>query len=216
MTSTASPLPTPARRRVRKRILIPVILLGLLLLVLVGLFVRGVWSDTVEKNPASVGQGTVTQLYRGPDGRKVVRCAILVDALPAEVWAVINDYSSHDQFLPYVSALTATPLQDGKIHLVGVAHSSLWGDWSFESDVSSKATPDKGEYAAWWDESDDELTTDHGRWDLSPTGAGETLVVFTLEIELSKYPSFMVRNILMDRLYKVLEALRAEVRRRRA
>ena len=51
---------------------------------------------------------------------------------------------------------------------------------------------------------------------MSPAGAGETLVVFTLDIELNKYPSFMVRNVLMDRLHKVLKALRAEVRRRRA
>ena len=216
MTPTSSPEPVPARRRVRKRILIPAILLGLLLLVLAGLFVRGVWSDGVEKNPTTVAQGTVTQLYRDANGRTVVRCAILVDAPPADVWAVINDYPSHSKFLPYVSALKASPLEDGRTHLEGVAHSPLWGDWPFESDVSDKAAPDKGEYEAWWDESGEELASNRGRWILKPAGEGQTLVVFVLDVEVAKYPSFMVRNILMDRLHKVLEGLRTEVRRRRA
>ena len=43
----------------------------------------------------------------------------------------------------------------------------------------------------------------------------QTLLVFTLQIELKKYPNFIVRNIIMDRLHSVLKSMRDETLRRK-
>jgi uncharacterized protein YndB with AHSA1/START domain len=216
MTTSTPPAPAPPpRRRVRKRIWIPLILLGLLLLFLIVLIIRGTWSDTVEKNPSYPWSRAVTQLYRGPNGRTVVRCARVIDAPPQDVWKVVSDYANHPAFLPYLSTLTADPVAEGKVHLEGVAHSRLWGDWPFKADVVQKEAPDKGEYEALWDETNADFTVNRGGWILKPAmKKNTTLVVFTLEIELKKYPSFLVRNILMDRLDKFVWALGDEVKRR--
>jgi hypothetical protein len=42
----------------------------------------------------------------------------------------------------------------------------------------------------------------------------QTLVVYALQIEPAGYPSFFVRNVLRDRMHKVVTALRDEVQRR--
>ena len=44
----------------------------------------------------------ITQLYKKPNGNVEVRCAVVVDAPPKDVWAVVTDYPSHAKFLPYV------------------------------------------------------------------------------------------------------------------
>jgi ribosome-associated toxin RatA of RatAB toxin-antitoxin module len=212
MATTATPV--PGKRRVRKRILIPALLVGFFLLVLVVLVVRGSWADEQERNPATVAQGTITQLYRTPEGKTPVRCAIVVPASASFAWQVVTDYENHARFMPYVSQLSSRELKDGRTHIEGVAHSRIWGDWPFQSTVSHE---EKGQtYRAWWEESDHFLAVNRGSWQVSSTKDGESLVVFSLEIEVAGYPNFLIRNILMDRLHTVLQALREEVQRRKA
>jgi uncharacterized membrane protein len=212
--STPTPAPAPGRRRVKKRILIPVILLGLVLVAFLWLYVRGTWADTAERNPQTPAEGTVTQLYRTPQGDVQVRCAILIDAPVAGVWDVVRDYANHPRFLPYVSAMHVEPKEGGRLYLTGTAHSRLWGDWPFAVHVDHKAVPDK-EYVASWDEPGEGLTVNKGSWTLTAAGPGQTLVVYALQVEADGYPNFFVRNLLLDRLSKVLYGLRDEVRRRR-
>jgi hypothetical protein len=130
------------------------------------------------------------------------------------VWKVVKDFASHAQFLRHLSNVTATPLRRGGTHLQGTAHSRLWGDWPFEMTVNEQESPDKGEYEALWNESDEHFAVNRGGWTLKPTGKDQTLVVFTLEVEIKKYPSFLVRNVLMDRLGTVVGQMRDEVMRR--
>jgi uncharacterized membrane protein len=205
--------PAPGRRRVKKRILIPVIVLGMVLVFLLWMYVRGTWADTVVRNPQTSAEGTVSQLYRAPQGDVQVRCAILIDAPAAQAWAVVRDYANHPRFLPYVSALAVEPKDGDRVHVTGTAHSRLWGDWSFEVNVDHKTDPDK-EYFASWDEHGAGLAVNRGSWTLTATGPSQTLVVYALQVEAEGYPNFFVRNLLLDRLHKVMNGLRDEVTRR--
>lgn len=210
--STATP--APSRRRVRKRILIPVIVLGLVIVVLLWLYVRGTWADSVARNPQTSAEGTVTQLLRTPEGDVQIRCAILIDAPAAKVWDVVRDYANHPRFLPYVSAMEVQPKEGGRVYLSGAVHSRLWGDWHFAGHVDHKMISDK-EYVASWDEPGETMTANRGSWTLTAVGL-QTLAVYTLQVEAAGYPNFFVRNLLLDRLHKVLHGLREEVDRRQA
>ncbi|HYT90143.1 MAG TPA: SRPBCC family protein [Gemmataceae bacterium] len=211
--STATP--TPQRRRVKKRILIPVILLGVLLLAFVWLYVRGTWADSVAHNPQTAADGAITQLFRTPQGDVQVRCAIVIDAPAAKVWDVIRDYPNHPRFLPYVSAMQAKPEEGDRVHLTGTAHSRLWGDWHFAAHVDHKKVSDK-EYVASWDEPGETMTVNRGSWALTALEPGKTLVVYALQAEPKDYPKFLVRNLLLSRLSSVLNGVRDEVKRRQA
>lgn len=209
---STTPEPAAAKRRVKKRLLIPAILLGLILLVLVGLWIRGTWADTTVKNPSNSAEGTITQLYRPPDGAVQVRCAAVIDSSSEKVWAVVSDYANHVNFLPYVSEIQVAEDNDG-IRVSGTAHSRLWGDFPFSAYVRHKENPVKGEYQSSWDESADG-TINRGSWTVTPTLDGKTLLVYALQVEVDPYPNFIVRNILMDRLHLVVKAVRDEVKRR--
>jgi uncharacterized membrane protein len=208
-----TPAPAPARRRVKKRILIPVILLGLVLVFLLWVYVRGTWADTVARDPQTSSEDTVTQLFRTPQGEVQIRCAVAVEAPAAEVWAVIRDYANHPRFLPYVSAMEVQGKEGDRVYLTGTAHSRLWGDRSFAVYVDHKKISDK-EYVASWDESSEDMPVDRGSWRLTATGPNQTLVVYALQVEAAGYPNFFVRNLLLDRLHKVVSGLRDEVKRR--
>jgi ribosome-associated toxin RatA of RatAB toxin-antitoxin module len=216
-TTTPAQPETPQPQRVKKRIYIPLILLVLLIVIAVVFYVRGTWADTTEHNPSGPDAGTITQLLQRPNGNVVVRCVVIVDAPPKDVWAVINDYASHKDFLPYVTKVEATPQKDGKILIDGVAYSRLWQEWPFQSLVTNKENPDDGEYSALWSEEDKgEFKVNRGGWSLKPhKSKKQTQLEFTLQIELQKYPSFLVRDIIMDRLHSVLKAMRDETLRRR-
>jgi uncharacterized protein YndB with AHSA1/START domain len=211
----STPAPRPPTRRVRKRILIPTILLALLVGLFAFLYYRGTAADTVERNPQSAGEGPVTQLYRNPAGQTAVRCAVVIDHPPEEVWRVITDYEHHPTFMPYVTGHVVSKDPDGRIHVSGTAHSRIWGDWRFESRVTHDEKPEKGEYTASWDESGADLAVNRGSWTIRPADGGKALLAFTLEVEAGRSPKFLIRNVLMDRLPAVLRAVRDEVNRRK-
>ena len=78
--------------------------------------------------------------------------------------------------------------------------------------------PDDAEYSAQWSEEDkDVFKVSRGTWTVTPFDKAkkQTLLVFTLQIELKNYPNFIVRNIIMDRLHSVLKSMRDETLRRK-
>jgi uncharacterized membrane protein len=216
MSTPGTTVPAPVRRRVKKRILIPSFLLGLILAVFLWAYIRGTWADTQVRNPKTAADGIITQLYRTPEDKIQVRCAVIVEAPPEKVWEVVTDYDDHPKFLPYVSEVRVTGKEGSKWHLVGRAHSSLWGDWAFEADVVQKEDPRKGDYRAFWEEHGEDILTNRGEWTVSAAGEGKSLVVYSLQLEVRKYPSFLARNILLDRLPLIVKGLRDEVQRRQS
>jgi uncharacterized membrane protein len=213
----ASAEPADSPRRVKKRFVIPAIVLLVLLGVFVWLYIRGTVADAAEHNPGTPFDATVTQLYSDADGNVMVRSAVIIDVPLKDVWAVIADYDSHAKFMPYVSSLTATAEGDGKYHLTGVAHSRVWGDWPFDSHVQQHMDRKQGVARVTWDEQGDgELAVNRGGWELRKIRDARTLLIFTLQVETVHYPNFIVRNIIMDRLPAVVQSVRDEVKRRGA
>lgn len=214
--SAPQPQATPPKR-VKKRIYLPLVLILLLVGIAVAFYVRGVWADMEEKNPAGPEIGTVTQLL-DRDGRVEVRTSVVVNASPRDTWAVISDYPSHPNFVPYVARLTSLKKDDGRIFLDGVAHSSMWGEWPFQSLVTHHENERDGVYVAEWSEEDkDVFAVNRGRWHLKPIDKTQkqTLLAFSLQVELKQYPSFIVRNVIMDRVHTVVKAMRDETIRRK-
>lgn len=204
----------PQKRRVRKRIWIPSVLLALLVFGGTWLWWRGTSADTVERNPASAADGAITQLLT-QGGRTFVRCAIIVPAQPEAVWKVVTDYDSHPEFIRYIAELSSQKLDDGRVRLTGVAHSRLWGDFPFESDVTHAEKPAQGEYAAsWHEEGKSGFLVDRGAWTVKRLDADQSLLIITLQMELQGYPNFLVRNILMDRVGAIVQSVRDEVAKR--
>jgi hypothetical protein len=212
------PLPPPQgrprRRRFKKRWLIPLGLLALILLALLVAYIRGTWADTVAQNPSSSAQGVIIQLYRNPEGQKQIRCALILDQSPDQVWAVVTDYANHDKIHRYVSKIEVTPKDNGSFHLLGVAHSSLWGDWPYEVHVFHEEAPELGTYRSWWDEPSGPITLNRGAWSLQPVEGGKTLLIYTLEIEVGGYPTWLIRNLVLDRVGKVVGDVRDSVNQR--
>jgi uncharacterized protein YndB with AHSA1/START domain len=212
--ATAAAAAQPPKRRVRKRIWIPSALLGVLVLFVGWLWWRGTSADTVERNPASAADGAVTQLL-SQEGRTFVRTAIVVPAPPATVWKVVTDYDSHPKFIRYIAELSSEKRDDGRVRLSGVAHSRLWGDFPFQSDVTHAEEPAKGEYAAsWHEEGKAGFLVDRGGWTVKRLPDDQSLLIFTLQMEIEGYPNFLVRNILMDRVGAIVQSMRDEVAKR--
>src|SRR5262249_35638485 len=109
-------LAPPARRHLKKRVLIPGIILTLLVVLLGWAAVRGTWADTVEKNPSSSREGPLAQLYQAPDGHKMVRCALVVDRPLADIWAVVTDYDHFHEIFPYLQSCHGAAEADGRYH----------------------------------------------------------------------------------------------------
>jgi ribosome-associated toxin RatA of RatAB toxin-antitoxin module len=211
--SPPSPTP-PVSRQYRRRWRLPLAVLVVLLASGAWFVVRGSWADPEKRFPRSVAAGPLTHLCRTPTGSGV-HSAILID-LPAEkVWNVIQDFESHPRFLPFVSTIEIDRLEAELVRINGVAHSSVWGDWPFAMRIRYRAEPNGG-YSALWDEPSEHLAANRGGWNISAKGEQETLVSLFIEVETTKYQRFFVNNLLLNRLSKVMLAVRDEAKLRAA
>ena len=61
-----SPPPTPAPRRWKKRLVIPLGVLGVLLILLAIAYVRGTWADSEPRDPKGTAEGILCRLYQPP------------------------------------------------------------------------------------------------------------------------------------------------------
>src|SRR5262249_50079180 len=161
--ATQAPVQPPTRR-LRKRLAIPALLLFLLTISFAWLYWRGTTVETTPRNPRTAADGAVTQVL-AQDGGTYVRCAIVVDAAPTHVWQVVTDYDNQADFLPYVSHVSSWRSGDGRVRVSGVAHSRIWGDWPFESVVTEKEDPERGNYTvSWSEESEGGMALNRGNW----------------------------------------------------
>jgi len=182
--------------RPRKRVSIPLALLGMIVVFLVIAIVRGTWADTTPRNPASSAEGPVTRLYQSPDGHKQVRTAMLFDYPVEEVWNTITDYAHYTEVFPFLSNVTAEKTPDQMQHIRATTHSAL-GDWTF--DVLAKHTVMPESSTSQWDQPGGDLSVNRGSWTLTPAGPGKTLAAYSLEIEINRVPTFAIRNVLLSK-----------------
>jgi uncharacterized protein YndB with AHSA1/START domain len=204
MDTTQPPSPRPAAPPFRKRVIIPSVILGTLALFLVGLVIRGTWADAAPRNPKTVEDGIICHLYQDPDGHKQVRCAMILEHPIDEVWAVVTDYDHFAEIFPTVESGTAEYLGKGHYRWTGVVTSAI-GDWPIELEVHNVEGKEK--MVASWHGTGEGVAFLEGNWTLWPTDKGQTLLVYTSEVELNRLPSFLVRNLLLSRQKTVVAAL---------
>ncbi len=198
--------PTRAPHRLKKRVWVPVLLLAVVILALLGAWVRGTWADTEPINPTSSAQGIITQLYQAPDGDKQVRCAVLLDHPMRAVWTVITDYDRFAEIFPTLTSASGKPDPEDpdQYHLTGELGSPV-GTWTFSTVITHEESAEK--CVARWDSPSGSITRNRGSWTLTPAGEGKTLLVYALEVEVRHWPTFLVRNALLSRQRTVVEAV---------
>ncbi len=147
--STPPAAPAAKSPRRSRRLVIPLVLLVLLVAAGVVFYVRGTWADDVPRNPTSVAEGPVAQVYQPAGQGRRVRCAILLPHPPARVWKMVTDYEHYTDFLPYLADVKAERTAEG-IRMSGQARSVLGGWWPYTITIHEKAAD--GGHVAWWDE----------------------------------------------------------------
>ncbi len=182
------------------------VLLGLvaLLVIAVGAFwIRASWAATTERNPSASTDGAVTQLFRTPEGRTVVRCSVVIDRPIDRVWKGMNDPSTYSEMFP-AAGITAETAPDGRIH-VSHPKSTVAGTWTVELNLRRVET--SARRALVWDDSSAEVPVNRGDWSVTPLGQDRTLLVALLDIEAARIPNLLMRNLLLSREGAVLEAV---------
>lgn len=204
MTDTPNPTATPVpNRHIKKRILIPTILIGVVLALLIWATIRGTLTDSGPRNPSSVADGVVTQLLRTTEGRKQIRAALIVNALPERVWKVVTDYDHFSEIFPNIGTSKGVREPDARWHLTGEVH-SIVGRWPMDLHVRHEESPARS--VASWDEPHGAWKVNRGSWVVTPHGASQTLLEYNLEITVSPFPDFVVRAVLLGQLKAVMSA----------
>ena len=171
---------------------------------------RGTWPDTSIQNPETVGR-PVVQLYQPPDGKTHIRAAVLLPYSRQQVWSIVTDYEHYDRFLPYLDEIEVSRQKDG-CHMKGEAKSAVSGYWSFAIDIHEHKT-DKDWSTTWDQTGGKEVAVNRGGWTLVDRGKDQTLLVLALEAEVKGYPTFLLRNVFMHRLPKVLQAVEERLKK---
>jgi len=195
---------TPPPIRIPKRIGIPVLLIAMVAGLLLWGTIRGNWTDSEARNPASAADGVVTQLLRTADGRKPIRAAVVVNVSPDRFWKVVTNYDHFAEIFPNVSASHGVLDPDGRWHVTGEVH-SLVGHWPMELHVQHVESPVG--CTASWDEPHGVWTVNRGSWGVTQIGPEKTLLQYNLELKVSPFPAFVVRAVLLDQLKTVLRAV---------
>ena len=207
MTAPASAAAS-APRRVRKREVIPALLTAALVGFAAFLYVRG--TRTSEPvTPRSAVDGLIRQVVAGPEGRKEVRGAAVLDYAPAEVFAVVTDYAHFGEifadrlFKLEIGSVTTTAA--GTQRITGELRSSFA---TVPLGLEIRHVEAGGDRVAAWDEASGDRAWNRGSWKVSPVAGGGALLVYTIDARVPGYPDFLVRNALLHELKPVFAAIR--------
>ena len=165
------------------------------------LWIRATWATAAERNPSSAADGAVTRLFRAPDGRRVVRSAVVIDRPIDRVWKGMNDPSTYSGMFPE-AGIQAETLPDGRIH-VSHPKSTAAGTWS----VDLHLRREEARRALVWDDPSPDVPVNRGDWSVVALGPDRTLLVALLDIEVARIPNVLLRNLLLSREGAVLEAV---------
>ena len=162
---------------------------------------RGTAASGSAKNPSSVADGTLCQLFVDPTGNRPVRCAAVLDAKPEAVWGIVTDYARFgeifDSKLWHVAVTTHSEDPDGRQHLVGRVIAPF-AEYPFDVRIKHEVTPERS--VASWDENDGAGNTTRGSWTVAPLDGGRTLLVYQQEVHAKRSPTFIINNLLLAQL----------------
>ena len=192
--------------------MIPILLLALVTGLIAWAIVRGTWADHETRDPGSPADGIITQLYQGPDGRKYVRCAVILEQPLDDVWAVVTDYEHYSEVFPHVCHTQIDRDADGRYHLSGAARTPIFGDWPFEVHIRHAESP--GVYSSLWDDPTQSLSVNRGGWTLTRLGPRMTLATYMLDVEIHPFPNFIIRNAFLSKLRDIVDAVARAVEKR--
>ena len=191
--------------------------LGAGLAVLLGVaVVRGSIVDRELQSPASPSDGIRCQVYQDDKGQRPVRCAVVLEATPAEVMALLHDYDHYGAVFEgrgwHVAVDRATTEPDGRVHIVGQVRA--WPvRWPLDVHVRQSA---QGEvFTDTWDEPAGDFRVNRGSWTVSPLPGGHTLAAYALELDIQGIPAFAVRDGLLVELSSPLRRLGRRLHERR-
>jgi hypothetical protein len=180
----------------------PVGLGGLAVLAGLVFFVRGTWADDTARNPSRCEDAPRTQLLRQPDGSIEARCAVLLPHPMDEVWLAITDYEHFGDICTCVQATRIGYDPAGPTRIEAVTPIGFGRRIPFA--VTVRYEQNLYEYVAAWDEPSGEVLVDRGRWVLQAVSPQETLLSLSLEVRVRNVPDFILRNISLSRVEKVV------------
>lgn len=195
----------------RKRVLVPAALFlvtGVLLLLLV---LRGTLATRETPRPSTSADGALAHLWLNPQGRKVVRCALVVDRPLDRVWSVVTGYARFPEVFPTILKAESSVEPDGRHRLRAEVSASVLGVWPVDILIRHE---EKGDVrVASWDQPTGDVLRNAGSWTLTKLDDNRTLVEYLLDVEVSGYPDWFVRAVLRGRQKKILRALDEGARR---
>lgn len=190
--------------RIKKRLLIPGVFIGVFAVLLFWVAVRGTRAEVALRNPNSANDGVLSQLVLSSDGRKEVRCAEIIAAPVERIWNVVTNYNHFAEIFPNTTAFKGEREPDGRWHLTGSVRSPV-GRWPVDVHVRHEESPNRR--IASWNEPHDSLKVNRGRWTVTRQGENQTLLEYNLDLEVAPFPSFVVRAVLLEQLKPVMKAV---------
>lgn len=180
-----------------------------------GFAARGV--EECRQRQAELANDRVVYLEQEPhggDGVALTACG-LIDAPPAEVWAVLRDCENYDQFLPGV-AESGLVSRDGDVRLCEALIDLPFplGDLQSVEKATGRQLPGGGFERRWTLERGDYRRLE-GSWTLLPAGAGgeRTLGVYQLDMDpQTAIPDFLLRRSQSSTAPELFAAIRVRVR----
>jgi hypothetical protein len=204
---TAQPPLEPARRKRRRRVMAGAAAATALALAIPTLVLYWRGTRIVElREPTAAAEGPRCGLIQRGDVSPI-RCAMLVEAPPERVWAVIADYRAFgDLFQSRLWRLDFDRVDpDGTdgVRVVGFVRSVL-GTWPI--DVRMQHAEGEGVRTASWDASDG-WDMNRGGWSVAPAPGGGTLLSYEIEVRTRRAPRFLINDVLLDQLPGMLRTV---------
>ncbi len=200
----------PPPKRVKKRIVVPTVFIGVVTALLVWAAIRGNWTDPQPRNPSSAADAVLTQLLRTAEGRNQIRAAVIVSAPPERIWKVVTDYDHFSEIFANIGTSKGVRDPDGRWRVTGEVR-SIVGRWPMDLHVRHEESA--GRFIASWDEPHEAWKINRGSWVVTQHGTGETLLEYNLELRVSPFPDFVVRAVLLEQLKPVMRAVASRVAR---